>query len=108
VLTGWSALLLAGFLEIVWAIGLKYSDSLTKFWPTAIMVSAIALSFWLLAVSLKSVPFGTAYAVWTGIGAAGGMIIGIVAFGESADLLRVTCVIFIIAGTLGLRLVSGH
>jgi quaternary ammonium compound-resistance protein SugE len=55
VLTGWSALLLAGFLEIVWAIGLKYSDSLTRFWPTAIMVTAIALSFWLLAVSLKSV-----------------------------------------------------
>jgi quaternary ammonium compound-resistance protein SugE len=108
VLTGWSALLLAGVLEIVWAVGLKYSDSLTRFWPTAAMVAAIALSFALLAVALKSVPFGTAYAVWTGIGAAGGLIIGIVAFGESADLLRVTCVIFIIAGTLGLRLISEH
>ena len=107
-MTGWSALLLAGLLEIVWAVGLKYSDSLTKFWPTAIMLTAIALSFWLLAVSLRCVPFGTAYAVWTGIGAAGGMIIGIVAFGESADLLRVTCVIFIIAGTLGLRFISAH
>ena len=92
----------------MWAVGLKYSDSFIKFWPMAIMVTAIALSFWLLTVSLKSVPFGTAYAVWTGIGAAGGMIIGVVAFGESAGLLRVTCVIFIIAGTLGLRFISAH
>ena len=107
-LKGWSALLLAGLLEIVWAVGLKYSHSLTRPWPTAIMLIAIALSFWLLAQSLKCVPFGTAYAVWTGIGAAGGMILGIVAFGESADFLPVTCVIFIIAGTLGLRFISVH
>ena len=107
-MTGWSALVLAGLLEIVWAIGLKYSDSLTRFWPTAIMLGAIALSFGLLAVSLRSVPFGTAYAIWTGIGAAGGVIVGIVAFGESAELWRLTCVILIIVGTLGLRFVSKH
>ena len=91
-LTGWSALLLAGLLEIVWAVGLKYSDSFTKFWPMAIMVTAIALSFWLLTVSLKSVPFGTAYAVWTGIGAAGGMIIGVVA------LWRLRCCALAVCG----------
>ena len=75
-LNGWLALLLAGLLEIAWALGLKYSDGLTRFWPSVTMVAAIALSFGLLAVSLKSVPFGTAYAVWTGIGAVGTVIIG--------------------------------
>jgi len=107
-LTGWLALLLAGLLEIGWAIGLKYSDGLTRFWPTVAMVAAIALSFALLAVSLKSVPFGTAYAVWTGIGAAGAMIIGMVAFGESTDIVRVTCLALIITGMVGLKLASDH
>jgi quaternary ammonium compound-resistance protein SugE len=108
VLTGWPALLLAGLLEIIWAIGLKYSDGLTRFWPTVMMGLAIAFSFALLGLSLKSVPFGTAYAVWTGIGAAGAMIVGIVAFGESTDALRVTCLALIIAGALGLQFVSDH
>ena len=107
-MTGWLALLLAGLLEIGWAIGLKYSDGLTRFWPTVAMVAAIALSFALLAVSLKSVPFGTAYAVWTGIGAAGAMIIGMVAFGESTDIVRVTCLALIITGMVGLKLASDH
>ncbi len=107
-MTGWLALLLAGLLEIGWAVGLKYSDGLTRFWPSVAMVAAIALSFALLAVALKSVPFGTAYAVWTGIGAAGAMIIGMLAFGESADILRVTCLALIIAGMVGLKLASDH
>ena len=68
-MSGWLALVAAGLLEIAWAFGLKYSDGLTRFWPTAATAAAIALSFGLMAVALKSLPFGTAYAVWTGIGA---------------------------------------
>ena len=105
-LHGWLALLLAGLLEIAWALGLKYSDGLTRLWPSVTMIAAIALSFGLLAVSLKSVPFGTAYAVWTGIGAVGTVIIGMAAFGEPADIFRVTCLAFIIAGMVGLNLAS--
>ena len=105
-LDGWLALLLAGLLEIAWALGLKYSDGLTRFWPSVAMIAAIALSFGLLAIALKSVPFGTAYALWTGIGAAGTVIIGMVAFDEPADLFRVTCLVFIIAGMVGLNIAS--
>ena len=106
-LTGWFALLLAGLLEIGWALGLKYSDGLTRFWPSLAMLVAIALSFALLAVALKSIPFGTAYALWTGIGAAGTVIVGMTAFGEPADLFRVTCLALIIAGMVGLKLATG-
>jgi quaternary ammonium compound-resistance protein SugE len=105
-MTAWLALFLAGALEILWAVGLKYSDGLTRPWPSLATVVAIGLSFALLAASLKSVPFGTAYAVWTGIGAAGTVIVGIVAFGESADAARLTCILLIVAGTLGLKLVT--
>jgi quaternary ammonium compound-resistance protein SugE len=107
VLTGWFALLLAGLLEIGWALGLKYSDGLTRFWPSLAMLVAIALSFALLAVALRSIPFGTAYALWTGIGAAGTVIVGMTAFGEPADLFRVTCLALIIAGMVGLKLATG-
>jgi quaternary ammonium compound-resistance protein SugE len=107
-LTEWLALLLAGLLEVGWALGLKYSDGLTRFWPSVATVAAIACSFWLMGVALKSVPFGTAYALWTGIGAAGTVIVGMVAFGESADVLRVACLSLIIAGMVGLKLVSPH
>jgi len=105
-MTAWFALFLAGALEILWAVGLKYSDGLTRLWPSLGTVIAIALSFALLAASLKSVPFGTAYAVWTGIGAAGTVIVGIVVFGESADAARLICILLIIAGTIGLKLVT--
>jgi quaternary ammonium compound-resistance protein SugE len=106
-LTGWFALLLAGLLEIGWALGLKYSDGLTRFWPSLAMLVAIALSFALLAVALRSIPFGTAYALWTGIGAAGTVIVGMTAFGEPTDLFRVTCLALIIAGMVGLKLATG-
>jgi quaternary ammonium compound-resistance protein SugE len=106
-LTGWFALLLAGLLEIGWALGLKYSDGLTRFWPSLAMLVAIALSFALLAVALRSIPFGTAYALWTGIGAAGTVIVGMTAVGEPADLFRVTCLALIIAGMVGLKLATG-
>lgn len=107
-MTGWLAIILAGLLEIAWALGLKYSDGLTRFWPSVAMVTSIVFSFALLSIALKSLPFGTAYALWTGIGAAGTMIIGMVMFGESADAVRVTCLMLIIAGMVGLKLASDH
>ena len=102
----WFALLLAGLLEIAWALGLKYSAGFTRLWPSIATFAAIALSFGLLGLSLKSVPFGTAYAIWTGIGAAGAAIAGMVLFGESTDAARIGCLVLIVAGTVGLKLAS--
>jgi len=105
-MNAWLALLLAGLLEVAWALGLKYSDGLTRFWPTVGTGAAILMSFALLGLSLKSVPFGTAYAVWTGMGAVGTIIAGMLIFGEPADLIRLGCLTLIIAGMVGLKLVS--
>ncbi len=105
-MSGWLALLAAGLLEIAWAFGLKYSDGLTRFWPTGATVAAIALSFGLMAIALKSLPFGTAYAVWTGIGATGSIILGMVIYSEPADPVRVLCLTLIVAGMVGLKLNS--
>jgi quaternary ammonium compound-resistance protein SugE len=105
-MTAWLAILLADLLEVVWALTLKSSDGLTRFWPTVGMLLAIASSFALLGYSLKSVPFGTAYALWTGIGAAGSMIAGMLMFGESADAFRIGCLTLIIAGMIGLKFAS--
>jgi len=102
----WFALLLAGLLEVAWALNMKFSDGLTRFWPTVGMLLAIASSFALLGYSLKSVPFGTAYALWTGIGAAGSVIAGMLVFGESADAFRIGCLTLIIAGMIGLKFAS--
>ena len=102
----WLSLLMAGALEIVWALGLKYSHGFTRFWPSVATLVAIAMSFALLGLSLRSVPFGTAYAVWTGIGAAGAAIAGVFLFGEPADVARVCCLVLIVAGTIGLKLVT--
>ena len=77
-MSAWLALLAAGLLEVAWALGLKYSDGFTRFWPSALTLMAIALSFGLMALALRSLPFGTAYAVWTGIGAAGSIIVGLI------------------------------
>ena len=102
----WLALLAAGLLEIAWAFGLKYSDGLTRFWPTAATLVAIVFSFGLMAVALKSLPFGTAYAVWTGIGAAGSILVGMLVFSEPADPVRILCLTLIVAGMVGLKLNS--
>ena len=102
----WLSLFMAGALEIIWALGLKYSNGFTRFWPSLVTLLAIAMSFVLLGLSLRSVPFGTAYAIWTGIGAAGAAIAGMSLFGESADLARVCCVALIVVGTIGLKLVT--
>ncbi|WJR81879.1 multidrug efflux SMR transporter [Bradyrhizobium sp. NP1] len=104
--SAWVALLGAGLLEIGWALGLKYSDGLTRFWPTLATVAAIALSFGLMAIALRSLPFGTAYAVWTGIGAAGSILVGIILYSEPADPVRIFCLTLIVAGMIGLKLTS--
>ena len=105
-MSGWLALLAAGLLEIAWAFGLKCSDGFTRFWPTAATLIAIALSFAMMALALKSLPFGTAYAVWTGIGAAGSIIVGMLVYSESADPVRILCLTLIVVGMVGLKLNS--
>jgi quaternary ammonium compound-resistance protein SugE len=102
----WLALFAAGLLEIAWALGLKYSDGLTRFWPTAATVVAIVLSFGLMALALRSLPFGTAYAVWTGIGATGSIVVGMLIYSESTDPVRILCLTLIVAGMVGLKLNS--
>src|SRR6201995_4974 len=97
-MNGWLALLGAGLLEVGWALGLKYSDGLTRFWPTAATLVAIALSFGLMALALRSLPFGTAYAVWTGIGAVGTIVVGMVIYSEPTDPVRIFCLTLIVAG----------
>jgi quaternary ammonium compound-resistance protein SugE len=104
--SAWLALLAAGLLEIGWAFGLKYSDGLTRFWPSAGTAIAIALSFALMAIALKSLPFGTAYVVWTGIGAVGSIVVGILVYSEPADPVRLLCLTLIVAGMVGLKLNS--
>lgn len=104
----WFILIIAGLFETVWAVALKYSEGFTKLWPSLITIVAMAVSIWLLAVSLKQLPLGTAYAVWTGIGALGTVIYGMVVFGESKDLLRILFVIMIIGGIAGLKATSGN
>ena len=100
----WLALFLAGALEIAWAYGLKHADGFTRLWPSLGTVAAIGLSFAFMAVALRSIPFGTAYAVWCGIGVAGTAAVGIVAFGEPTTSLRLLCLALIATGIIGLKL----
>ncbi|MCK6392409.1 quaternary ammonium compound efflux SMR transporter SugE [Zoogloea sp.] len=102
----WFTLLLAGLLEIGWAIGLKYTDGFTRLWPSVATLSSMLVSLLLLASALRTLPVGTAYAIWTGIGAAGTVILGIILFGEPATLGRLICVGLIVAGIAGLKLLS--
>jgi quaternary ammonium compound-resistance protein SugE len=102
----WVYLLLAGLLEVAWAIGLKYTDSWRKLRPSVLTLAAMILDFFLLSLALKKIPIGTAYAVWTGIGAAGTAMLGIALFGESRAFGRVLCVGLIVAGIIGLKLTS--
>jgi quaternary ammonium compound-resistance protein SugE len=106
----WLILFVAGLLEVGWAIGLKYTDGFTKLWPSIWTGLTLALSMWLLATAARTLPIGTAYAVWTGIGAAGTAVLGMALFGESASPTRLLCLGLIIAGVLGLKLAGdgGH
>jgi quaternary ammonium compound-resistance protein SugE len=105
-MTAWTALLLAGVLEVAWALGLKYSDGFTRPWPTLATALAVGLSFLLFSLSLKGLPFGTAYAVWAGLGACGVVIAGMVLFGEPADVPRIACLTLIVTGMVGLKLIT--
>jgi quaternary ammonium compound-resistance protein SugE len=102
----WITLAGAGLLEIVWAIGLKYADGFTKPVPTAITIAAMAASMYLLAMAARDLPIGTAYAIWTGIGAVGAALLGMMLFNESANLARLACIGLIVAGIVGLKLSS--
>ncbi|WP_135212245.1 quaternary ammonium compound efflux SMR transporter SugE [Vitreimonas flagellata] len=102
----WLMLAGAGLLEIVWAIGLKYADGFTKPVPSAITIAAMAASMWLLAMAARDLPIGTAYAIWTGIGAVGAALLGIMLFNESANVARLACIGLIVAGIVGLKLSS--
>jgi quaternary ammonium compound-resistance protein SugE len=102
----WIHLLIAGVFEIVWAIGLKYSDGFTRVIPILVVIGGMAVSLVFLAIAMRSIPVGTAYAVWTGIGAAGTAIVAMFLFGESAAPLRLACLGLIVAGILGLKLAS--
>ncbi len=102
--SNWLMLIVAGLFEIGWAIGLKYTDGFTRLWPTVWTVVAIVISVGLLGAAMKSLPVGTAYAVWVGVGIVGTVIFGIVFFGESVNIFRVLCLGLIVAGIVGLKL----
>jgi quaternary ammonium compound-resistance protein SugE len=103
---GWIYLMAAGLLEIGWAIGLKYTQGFTRPVPTVLTVASMVLSLGLLGLALKTLPLGTAYAIWTGIGTVGTVILGIILFGEAATAFRLACVGLILAGIVGLKLAT--
>ena len=104
----WVVLIVAGLLEVGWAVCLKYSNGFTRPWPSVGFAASMFASVYLLGVSLRSLPLGTAYAVWTGVGAIGTVILGIALLGEPADARRLACIGLILAGIVGLKLASPH
>ena len=103
----WFLLVIAGLLEVAWATGLKLSEGFTRFWPSVFTIVAALGSFWLLALVMRQLPLGTAYAVWTGIGAVGAFVLGIFMMGEAASAARVASATLIVLGIVGLKLTSG-
>ncbi|WP_143957877.1 quaternary ammonium compound efflux SMR transporter SugE [Rhodoligotrophos appendicifer] len=104
----WATLFLAGLLEIGWAVGLKYTEGFTRLWPTVLTAASMIISLLLLGIAVRSLPIGTAYAVWTGIGTVGTAILGLYLFGEPATVVRLGCIGLIIAGIVGLKFLSPH
>ena len=104
----WLFLVIAGLLEVCWAIGLKYSQGFTKLIPSVFTILGMIASFYFLSLALKNLPLGTAYAIWTGIGTVGTVILGIVLFKEPMDTMRLVCIGFIIIGIAGLKLLSSN
>ena len=102
----WVWLVLAGLLEVVWAVGLKYSEGFTRLVPSVVTAVAAAASFWLLAVALKHIPLGTGYVIWVGIGAVGTALVGMWLFQEPATAARLVCIGLIVAGIIGLKLAT--
>lgn len=104
----WLILFIAGLFEIAWAVGLKYSDGFSKLWPSLFTIVCMIISMGLLAYAVKHLPVGTAYAIWTGIGAVGTAIFGIILFEESKEFIRIFFIFLIIVGIVGLKLFSGN
>lgn len=104
----WFVLLLAGLFEIGWAVGLKYTQGFSRLWPTLGTVASMVVSLGLLGVALRTLPLGTAYAVWTGVGTVGTALLGVVLFHEPADAARLACIGLIVAGIAGLKLLTPH
>lgn len=102
----WFILFIAGMFEIIWAVGLKYTEGWTRFWPVIITILAMIASFYFLSIALKQIPMGTAYAVWTGIGTIGTVVFGIFFLKEPADFLRILCIALIVIGIVGLRVLA--
>jgi quaternary ammonium compound-resistance protein SugE len=104
--TNWVVLIIAGLFEIFWAIGLKYTDGFSKIIPSILTILSMIISVWLLSISLKTLPLGTAYAVWVGIGTVGTGIAGIILFNDSVNLLRIISILLIILGIIGLKITT--
>lgn len=104
--SAWAVLLLAGLCEVAWAVGLKYTEGFSRLWPSVGTVVAMVASVVLLGLSLRTLPLGTAYAVWTGIGAVGTALLGMLLFAESREVARLVCIGLIVAGIVGLKLVT--
>ncbi|VVE48202.1 molecular chaperone [Pandoraea morbifera] len=102
----WIILVIAGLLEVAWAVGLKYTEGFSRLVPSVFTIASMIGSVWLLALAVRSLPLGTAYAIWTGIGAVGAFVLGIVLFGESASAARIASVTLILAGLVGLKLTA--
>jgi quaternary ammonium compound-resistance protein SugE len=102
--TAWIVLLVSGLFEVAWAVGVKYTDGFTRLWPSAGVLAAMAVSVYGLSLAARVLPIGTAYAVWTGVGALGAAVVGIVALGEPRTAGRLACLALIVAGVVGLRL----
>lgn len=103
----WFFLTLAGIFEIVWAVALKYSEGFSKLWPSVITAVGMAISIYFLALALKTLPLGVAYSIWTGIGAIGTVILGMILFEESKEVLKIVFILMIVAGIVGLKLITG-
>ena len=104
----WIYLVIAGLFECGWAIGLKYTEGFSRMIPSILTVAAMTISFWLLSTAMKTIPVGTAYAVWTGIGAVGVAVMGMILFGESRDVFRIISLLMIVSGIIGLKLGAGN
>jgi len=102
----WIYLFIAGLFEIGWAVGLKYTEGFTKLWPSVITISTMILSFYFLSSAVKTIPIGTGYAIWTGIGAVGTAILGMILFGESKEFIRLFFIFLIVIGIIGLKIFS--
>lgn len=104
----WLYLIIAGLLEVQWAVTMKYTEGFSKLWPSVFCVLGMAASVYFLALAQKTLPLGTSYAIWTGIGAVGAAVCGMILFNEPRDVARILCILLIVAGILGLKFTSGH